>query len=134
MRGFTAGCWDLMHFGHHRMISIAQSYCTTLTIGVMTDRYCAAKKGPTRPNDTLMVRIKNVRTMFPKAAILILDTDEQVKQAALAHDIFIRERTQTNLLCDHPSEVIVDRLEGISTSDLTEYEQDFSWMTSKYEA
>jgi D-beta-D-heptose 7-phosphate kinase / D-beta-D-heptose 1-phosphate adenosyltransferase len=48
-RGFTSGCFDLIHVGHIQYLQTCKSLCDLLYVGVDSDYMVSVMKGPQRP-------------------------------------------------------------------------------------
>lgn len=46
---FTNGCFDILHVGHVKTLSVAREQGTRLVVGVNSDASVSRLKGPTRP-------------------------------------------------------------------------------------
>jgi cytidyltransferase-like protein len=45
VRGYLAGCWDIMHSGHYNAIRQAKSICDELVVGIHSDEEITKAKG-----------------------------------------------------------------------------------------
>jgi glycerol-3-phosphate cytidylyltransferase len=68
--GYIAGVWDLLHYGHMKIIMKASMNCDKLIVGCITDEYCASYKAH-KPTLTWEERakalsgVKGVHGIFP---------------------------------------------------------------------
>ncbi|MFH1776211.1 MAG: D-glycero-beta-D-manno-heptose 1-phosphate adenylyltransferase [Candidatus Omnitrophota bacterium] len=64
---FTNGCFDLLHYGHIRYLESAKKLGDVLIIGLNSNRSVRKLKGPNRPLNTQLVRVKQL------AALAVVD-------------------------------------------------------------
>ena len=69
--GFTNGCFDLLHKGHIFSISEARKKCDFLIIGINSDNSVSMLKGPNRPVDNQITRVKKLSKNNHVDAVII---------------------------------------------------------------
>lgn len=132
--GFTNGCFDLFHDGHHHYLASAKLHCDYLIVALNSDASVQRLKGATRPRQEWPVRMEAVmETGLVDAVIpfegrwekLVMEIRPQVvfqgaeyNRGGDAHVLAVR---RTGWKCEaHAMDVIpiiyIERLEGFSTS------------------
>ena len=75
------GCFDVIHAGHIDMIEYAKSLGQRLIIGLDTDERVQSNKGPSRPINTLALRIKVMESIrFVDHVVSFGSDDELIAQ------------------------------------------------------
>ena len=69
--GFTNGCFDLLHKGHIFSLSEAKKKCDYLIVGINSDNSASKLKGPNRPIDNQIIRVKKLSNIKNVDAIII---------------------------------------------------------------
>jgi len=121
------GCFDILHYGHFRMIEYAASL-GTLIIGIDTDERVKIMKGDDRPYHTLEQRIFNLRNIKGVSTVVTFNTDEELVELIKSYnpDVFV-------IGSDYKNKPIIggkfakeirffDRIEGFSTTKILNYE------------
>lgn len=125
MRIWMNGCFDILHYGHFRMIEYAASL-GTLIIGIDTDRRIKEMKGVDRPFHTTEERAFNLRSIKGVTTVVTFDTDEElIRQIKLFEpDIFVigsDYKDKPIIGGDYVKEIrYFDRIEGFSTTKILE--------------
>ena len=73
--GFTNGCFDLLHKGHIFLITEAKKNCDYLIVGINSDNSVCNIKGPTRPVDSQINRVKKLSKNNDVDAVIIFYED-----------------------------------------------------------
>lgn len=73
--GFTNGCFDIVHAGHLKLISEAAACCDKLIVAVNTDASVRRLKGPGRPVQPEVVRLKVISGLRGVAAAVAFAED-----------------------------------------------------------
>ena len=80
------GCFDVIHAGHIDMIEYAKSLGQRLIIGLDTDERVQSNKGPSRPINTLALRIKVMESIrFVDHVVSFGSDDELTAQIRASH-------------------------------------------------
>jgi rfaE bifunctional protein nucleotidyltransferase chain/domain len=125
MRIWMNGCFDILHYGHFRMIEYAASL-GTLIIGIDTDRRIQEMKGVDRPFHSIVERIFNLRSINGVTTVVTFDTDDElIRQIKLFEpDIFVigsDYRDKPIIGSEYVKEIrYFDRIEGFSTTKILE--------------
>jgi rfaE bifunctional protein nucleotidyltransferase chain/domain len=125
MRIWMNGCFDILHYGHFRMIKYAASL-GTLIIGIDTDRRIKEMKGMDRPFHTMIERMFNLKSINGVSTVVAFDTDEElISQIKLFKpDIFVIGSDYKNkpiIGAEFVKEIrYFNRIEGFSTTKILE--------------
>jgi D-beta-D-heptose 7-phosphate kinase/D-beta-D-heptose 1-phosphate adenosyltransferase len=127
MRIWMNGCFDILHYGHFRMIEYAASL-GTLVIGLDTDNRIKQMKGEDRPYHTLEQRAFNLRSINGVYTVVSFDSDEElIRQIQLFEpDIFVigsDYKDKPIIGSEYVKEIrYFDRIDGFSTTKILENE------------
>jgi rfaE bifunctional protein nucleotidyltransferase chain/domain len=127
MRVWMNGCFDILHYGHFRMIEYAASL-GTLIIGIDTDERVKIMKGDDRPYHTLEQRIFNLRNIKGVSTVVTFNTDEELVEIIKSYnpDVFVIGSDYKNkpiIGGEYTKEIrFFDRIEGFSTTKILNYE------------
>lgn len=77
-RGFTNGCFDLLHPGHIHFLKRTCQFCTELIVALDTDRRVRELKGPMRPIDDWATRQSKLMDTDLVNMVIPFDTDAQL--------------------------------------------------------
>lgn len=72
---FTNGCFDILHYGHLRLLESAKHQGDILIVGLNTDKSIKINKGDDRPINTLNTRIKQLSAL--KCVDIIFSFEEE---------------------------------------------------------
>lgn len=78
MRVWMNGCFDVLHYGHFRMIEYATSLGDTLSIGIDSDWRIKQMKGENRPYHNANERFFNLKSIKGVDSVYIFDTDSDL--------------------------------------------------------
>ena len=127
MRIWMNGCFDILHYGHFRMIEYAASL-GTLIIGLDTDNRIKLMKGEDRPYHTLEQRAFNLRSINGVYTVVSFGSDEElIRQIKLFEpDIFVigsDYKDKPIIGSEYVKEIrYFDRIDGFSTTKILENE------------
>jgi D-beta-D-heptose 7-phosphate kinase/D-beta-D-heptose 1-phosphate adenosyltransferase len=127
MRIWMNGCFDILHYGHFRMIEYAASL-GTLVIGLDTDNRIKQMKGEDRPYHTLEQRAFNLRSINGVYTVVSFDSDEElIRQIKLFEpDIFVigsDYKDKPIIGSEYVKEIrYFDRIDGFSTTKILKNE------------
>ena len=84
------GCFDVLHYGHFKLIDYAKSL-GTLTIGIDSDKRIKQMKGNDRPFHTEEQRIFNLLQIRDVDSIVVFDSDDTLRNHLQTYqpDIFV---------------------------------------------
>ena len=84
------GCFDVLHYGHFKLIDYAKSL-GTLTIGIDSDKRIKQMKGDDRPFHTEEQRIFNLLQIRDIDSIVVFDSDDILRNHLQTYqpDIFV---------------------------------------------
>lgn len=80
MRIWMNGCFDVLHYGHFRMIEYAASLGEMLVIGIDGDGRVKQMKGKDRPFHTEEQRKYNLMQIKGVSNVVIFHTDEMLRE------------------------------------------------------
>ena len=91
MKVWINGCFDVLHYGHFRLINYARSYSGELIIGIDSDRRVKESKGEARPIHTAEQRKYNLLQLLGVSDVWVFDTDEELDELIKNYqpDLFI---------------------------------------------
>lgn len=118
--GFTVGAWDLFHEGHSNFLTQCKSQCTYLIVGIVTDYWIRVQKGHDRPDESLQLRITQLRDKKLADKIVIIDTLD-ISQYLQMVDIWFKGNDQKNMRpVEFSRTIFIPRTLGISTTQRIE--------------
>jgi D-beta-D-heptose 7-phosphate kinase/D-beta-D-heptose 1-phosphate adenosyltransferase len=122
------GCFDVLHYGHFKLIQYASSFGEKLVIGIDSDKRVKQLKGEDRPFHTQQQREYNLRQIRGVGDVIIFHTEDDLRNTLqkLKPEIFV-------IGSDYMDKPIIggewakeikffDRIEGFSTTKLLEDE------------
>jgi rfaE bifunctional protein nucleotidyltransferase chain/domain len=122
------GCFDVLHYGHFKLIQYASSFGGKLVIGIDSDERVKQLKGEDRPFHTQQQREYNLRQIRGVGDVIVFHTEDELRNTLqkLKPEIFV-------IGSDYMDKPIIggewakeikffDRIEGFSTTKLLEDE------------
>ena len=122
------GCFDVLHYGHFKLIQYAASFGGILTIGIDSDERVKQLKGEDRPFHTQQQREYNLRQIRGVGNVIVFHTEDELRNTleTLKPDIFV-------IGSDYMDKPIIggewakeikffDRIDGFSTTKLLDDE------------
>jgi rfaE bifunctional protein nucleotidyltransferase chain/domain len=84
------GCFDVLHYGHFKLIDYAKSL-GNLTIGIDSDKRIKEMKGDDRPFHTEEQRVFNLLQIRDIDSIVVFDSDDTLRNHLQTYqpDIFV---------------------------------------------
>ena len=128
MRIWINGCFDVLHYGHFRMIEYATSLGEMLVIGIDSDERVKKMKGENRPFHTETQRKFNLMQIKGVNNVVIFDSDETLRSQIELYkpNIFVIGSDYTNkpiIGGNHADEIrFFDRIKDFSTTKILKYE------------
>jgi len=91
MKIWMNGCFDVLHYGHFKLIEYAKSFDGKLVIGIDSDERVKYLKGSSRPFHTQEQRRFNLMQIKGVDAVVTFDSEDELrKQIELySPDIFV---------------------------------------------
>lgn len=118
------GCFDILHYGHFKLIEYASSFEGKLTIGIDSDERVKKLKGKDRPFHTQHQREFNLRQIKGVHDVIVFNSEDELRSTlqTLSPDVFV-------IGSDYVDKPIIgggfakeikffDRVEGLSTTKL----------------
>ena len=122
------GCFDVLHYGHFKLIQYAASFGGILTIGIDSDERVKQLKGEDRPFHTQQQREYNLRQIRGVGNVIVFHTEDELRNTleTLKPEIFV-------IGSDYIDKPIIggewakeikffDRIDGFSTTKLLDDE------------
>ena len=128
MRIWINGCFDVLHYGHFRMIEYAASLGKMLVIGIDSDERVKKMKGENRPFHTEAQRKFNLMQVKGVSNVVIFDSDETLRSQIELYkpNIFVIGSDYINkpiIGGNHADEIrFFDRIKDFSTTKILKYE------------
>ena len=128
MRIWINGCFDVLHYGHFRMIEYAASLGEMLVIGIDSDERVKKMKGENRPFHTEAQRKFNLMQIKGVSNVVIFDSDETLRSQIELYkpNIFVIGSDYVNkpiIGGNHADEIrFFDRITDFSTTKILKYE------------
>jgi D-beta-D-heptose 7-phosphate kinase/D-beta-D-heptose 1-phosphate adenosyltransferase len=108
---FTNGCFDILHRGHIAYLEQARRLGDVLIVGVNTDDSIRRLKGPTRPINSLVDRIRVLSALSSVNHVISFDDDTPHRLIeAIRPDIFVKGGDYTRATL--PEASLVERYGG----------------------
>jgi D-beta-D-heptose 7-phosphate kinase/D-beta-D-heptose 1-phosphate adenosyltransferase len=126
MRIWINGCFDVLHYGHFRMIEYAASLGEMLVIGIDSDERVKKMKGENRPFHTEVQRKFNLMQIKGVSNVVIFDSDETLRRQIELYkpNIFVIGSDYVNkpiIGGNHADEIrFFDRIKDFSTTKILE--------------
>jgi D-beta-D-heptose 7-phosphate kinase/D-beta-D-heptose 1-phosphate adenosyltransferase len=126
MRIWINGCFDVLHYGHFRMIEYAASLGEMLVIGIDSDERVKKMKGENRPFHTEAQRKFNLMQIKGVKNVVIFDSDETLRSQIELYkpNIFVIGSDYVNkpiIGGNHADEIrFFDRIKDFSTTKILE--------------
>jgi D-beta-D-heptose 7-phosphate kinase/D-beta-D-heptose 1-phosphate adenosyltransferase len=126
MRIWINGCFDVLHYGHFRMIEYAASLGEMLVIGIDSDERVKKMKGENRPFHTETQRKFNLMQIKGVSNVVIFDSDETLRSQIELYkpNIFVIGSDYVNkpiIGGNHADEIrFFDRIKDFSTTQILE--------------
>jgi D-beta-D-heptose 7-phosphate kinase/D-beta-D-heptose 1-phosphate adenosyltransferase len=126
MRIWINGCFDVLHYGHFRMIEYAASLGEMLVIGIDSDERVKKMKGENRPFHTETQRKFNLMQIKGVSNVVIFDSDETLRSQIELYkpNIFVIGSDYVNkpiIGGNHADEIrFFDRIKDFSTTKILE--------------
>lgn len=124
MRIWMNGCFDVLHYGHFRMIEYAASLGEMLVIGIDGDERVKQMKGKDRPFHTEEQRKFNLMQIKGVSNVVIFHTDEMLRKQIQLYkpNIFVigsDYRNKPIIGGNHAEEIrFFDRIPNLSTTKI----------------
>jgi D-beta-D-heptose 7-phosphate kinase/D-beta-D-heptose 1-phosphate adenosyltransferase len=124
MKVWINGCFDVLHYGHFRLINYARSYGGELIIGIDSDIRIKESKGTDRPIHTAEQRKYNLLQLVGVSDVWVFDTDEELDGLIKNYqpDLFVigdEYKYKPIIGYTHSKKVkFFDKIEGISTTKI----------------
>lgn len=118
------GCFDILHYGHFKLIQYAVSLGDTLIIGIDSDNRVKQLKGSNRPFHTQNQREHNLKQIKGVTSVIVFNTDDELRKILkyLEPDIFVIGSDYINkpiIGGEFAKEMkFFDKIEGFSTTQL----------------
>jgi D-beta-D-heptose 7-phosphate kinase/D-beta-D-heptose 1-phosphate adenosyltransferase len=122
------GCFDVLHYGHFKLIQYAARIGGKLVIGIDSDERVKQLKGEDRPFHTQEQREYNLNQIRGVGEVIVFHTEDELRETLkrLTPDVFV-------IGSDYMDKPIIggewakeirffDRIEGFSTTKLLENE------------
>jgi len=129
MKVWINGCFDVLHYGHFRLINYARSYGGELVIGIDSDRRIKESKGEDRPIHTAEQRKYNLLQLLGVSDVWVFDTDEELDELIKNYqpDLFVigdEYKYKPIIGYTHVKEVkFFEKIKNISTSKIIKDEK-----------
>ena len=122
------GCFDVLHYGHFKLIQYASSFGGKLVIGIDSDERVKQLKGEDRPFHTQQQREYNLRQIRGVGDVVVFHTEDELRNTleTLKPEIFVIGSDYMNkpiIGGEHAKEIkFYDRIQGLSTTKLLDDE------------
>tara|TARA_R100000008_G_C3440727_1_gene94270 strand:+ start:100 stop:498 length:399 start_codon:yes stop_codon:yes gene_type:complete len=118
---FTNGCFDVLHYGHFRLLEFCKSLGDYVIVGLNSDASVRRLKGDNRPINSQEVREFNLRCIKFVDSVIIFDEDTPLKLIEKIKPNYIvkgGDYTPKDVVGNQISEVIIfDYVNGFSTTE-----------------
>lgn len=91
MKIWINGCFDVLHYGHFKLISYAKSFNGTLKVGIDSDKRIKENKGKNRPFHSQNERIFNLYQINGIDEVCVFNSDMELASSIkeFSPDIFV---------------------------------------------
>lgn len=121
------GCFDVLHYGHFKLIQYASSFGGKLVIGIDSDERVKQLKGEDRPFHTQQQRDYNLRQIRGVGDVIVFHTEDELRSTLekLKPNIFVIGSDYINkpIIGGEFAEEIkfFDRIDNLSTSNIMKH-------------
>ena len=121
------GCFDVLHYGHFKLIQYASSFGGKLVIGIDSDERVKQLKGEDRPFHTQQQREYNLRQIRGVGDVVIFHTEDELRNTLekLKPTIFVigSDYIDKPIVGGEFAEEIkfFDRIDKLSTSNIMKH-------------
>ena len=121
------GCFDVLHYGHFKLIQYATAFGGKLVIGIDSDERVKQLKGEDRPFHTQEQREYNLRQIRGVGDVIVFHTEDELRETLkrLTPDVFVIGSDYVDKLIvggEHAKEIkFFDRVENLSTSNIMKH-------------
>ncbi len=121
------GCFDVLHYGHFKLIQYASSFGGKLVIGIDSDERVKQLKGEDRPFHTQQQREYNLRQIRGVGDVIVFHTEDELRNTLekLKPTIFVIGSDYMNkpIIGGEFAEEIkfFDRIDNLSTSNIMKH-------------
>lgn len=128
MKIWINGCFDILHYGHFKLISYARSFGEELVVGIDTDERVKQLKGLDRPFHNVKEREFNLRRLKDVTKVVTFGTDEELiwhirNENPDAMVIGSDYRNKPIIGIDYFKKIYYfDRIDNFSTTNIISYE------------
>jgi rfaE bifunctional protein nucleotidyltransferase chain/domain len=118
------GCFDVLHYGHFKLIEYAKSFDGKLVIGIDSDERVKYLKGMNRPFHTQEQRRYNLMQIKGVDAVITFDSEDELRKQIQLYspDIFVIGSDYIGkpiIGGEYAKEIkFYNRIEGLSTTKL----------------
>lgn len=124
MKVWVNGCFDVLHYGHFKLLNLAATLGDCLVIGIDSDLRIQSNKGVDRPYHNEEYRKYNLLSIKNVSKVIIFNTDSELKWNIQNEkpDIMLigSDYKGKNIIGSEyiPKIVYFDRLHNFSTTDI----------------
>lgn len=79
MKVWVNGCFDILHYGHFRLLRHAVKLGDRVVVGIDSDRRVKELKGTDRPYHTEVQRKHNLKCINGIRKVIVFDTDKELR-------------------------------------------------------
>ena len=72
---FVNGCFDVLHYGHLKLLEFAKKQANYLIVGIDSDSRVKKAKGPTRPHNNQKIRKYFLESLIYVDEVVIFNID-----------------------------------------------------------
>ena len=121
------GCFDVLHYGHFKLIQYASGFGGKLVIGIDSDERVKQLKGEDRPFHTQEQREYNLKQIRGVGEVIIFHTEDELRETLkrLTPDVFVIGSDYIGkpiIGGEYTKEIkFFDRVENLSTSNIMKH-------------
>lgn len=128
MKIWVNGCFDILHFGHYKLLTYASRLGNSLIVGIDSDKRIKLKKGNNRPFHNQKQRVFNLLCLKFIDKVVVFNTDEDLEKILKKEkpDIMVigdEYKNKKIIGVEHVKKVkFFKKFKNLSTSKIIKYE------------
>jgi rfaE bifunctional protein nucleotidyltransferase chain/domain len=131
VKGFTNGCYDILHVGHLRLLQYLKNKCEYVVVGIDSDKRVKELKGPDRPFNNEKDRKYMLESLTFVDKVVIFNSESDLINLVLSEspDLMVIGNDYKNrhvVGSEHAKKIeFFEKIDGHSTTRILQHR--FNW-------